>query len=236
MNMNATIQNLTSDEQARLAECENEIHTIIGWTIEVQNRQFESVRRIGALLKEIRDRKLWRDKAPTFADYCTEQFDFSDKRASQIIVAHETGKDMELRLVIAVKNMAAVERAEIEGEFGAAGIPLPDNERELRALRTVPQGLRVRVWLASLRVAKQAGIKASGVSGKLITQVASNLKAVSAKPAIAPKTNPARAAQILAAADQKKRLDAVLAQLAFLDSASLRIVIDAAVKLEGTKK
>lgn len=236
--MNQQLQNLTADEQLRLDKCEAEIHKIIAWTIEVQNRQFDSVRRLGELLKEIREGKLWRDKSSSFDDYCQEQFDFSHKRASQIIVAHETGKDMELRLVIAVKNMDAIEQAQILNEFGAVGIPAPQNERELRALRSVPDGMRVQVWLASLRVAKQAGIKPAGVSGRMISNVAASLKAAVSnqkKPPITQNTSPNKAAQILAALDQKKRLDLILANLVFLDAASLSIVMNEAAKMRAQK-
>ena len=79
----------------------------------------------GRSLKEIRQRRLYRETHLTYEKFCEEVFDISEARASQIITAAEEYDKLEK--LVADKTL------------------LPDNERALRAIKKVDDADKVRV-------------------------------------------------------------------------------------------
>jgi hypothetical protein len=82
--------------------------------------------RVGVSLKVIRDEKLYRDEFNTFEAYCQSRWNFTKSRANQLIGATDV-----------VEGLATIV---------AKGTPLPSNEGQARALKSVPEEDRPKVW------------------------------------------------------------------------------------------
>jgi hypothetical protein len=78
---------------------------------------------VGQSLAAIRDSRLYRGTHETFESYCQERWSFSRVRAHQLA----TAADLALTMV-------------------NAGLPEPDNERQVRELAKVPEPDREDVW------------------------------------------------------------------------------------------
>lgn len=74
--MNHDLQALTTTESRDLARCEKIIE-----------RGQKTFLEVGIALSEIRDRKLYRERADTFQDYCSQVWGFTRQRAHQLIEA-----------------------------------------------------------------------------------------------------------------------------------------------------
>jgi len=118
--MNALIAPLTTTERDALVAAELTIQ-----------RDLKSFERVAAALVAIRDGKLYRLTAPTFADYCAERWGFSVRRAYQMI-----------------------ENAEAAKELAEAGIETT-NEAQVAAFKSLPKESRAEV----AAVAKGSGKK-----------------------------------------------------------------------------
>jgi hypothetical protein len=78
---------------------------------------------VGQALAEIRDSRLYKGSHSSFEDYCRERWGFSRVRAHQLTSA----ADLALTMV-------------------NSGLPEPTNERQARALASVPESDRADVW------------------------------------------------------------------------------------------
>lgn len=76
--MSAALEILTADESDALAVCEQRIAAGI-----------EAFRDVVFALKEVRDRRLYREKHATFEDYCQTRWGFTRQRGYQLIDAAE---------------------------------------------------------------------------------------------------------------------------------------------------
>jgi hypothetical protein len=93
--------------QGSLAECEEVIERGLATFIEV-----------GAALLQIRDERLYLETHKTFDDYCRERWDFTDRRARQLMTAAEVGT------IVPVANEAQAREL----------VPLKDDEAGLIAV------------------------------------------------------------------------------------------------------
>ncbi|MGL4622866.1 MAG: hypothetical protein ACRCZS_28060 [Chroococcidiopsis sp.] len=87
-----------------------------------------------AALKEIRDRKLYRDTHATFEEYCKVRFGFKHSRPYQLIDAAVVLENLEKSLTEMSTN------SQIGGHL------LPTNERQVRYLVDLPPQEQVEVW------------------------------------------------------------------------------------------
>lgn len=74
---------LTAQEQTRLAECERIIRN-----------HFETYKEAGSALEEIRDKRLYREKYPTFETYARIVWDMSKTQANRLIAAAGAVKEL----------------------------------------------------------------------------------------------------------------------------------------------
>lgn len=102
---------LTEAESLALTDCESIIESGLQTFVVV-----------GAALARIRERRLYRESHETFEAYCQERWGWSDRRARQLIEAHEV-----------VESVAQT------------GTMVPVNERQARALKDVPADQRATV-------------------------------------------------------------------------------------------
>jgi hypothetical protein len=99
-------------------------------------RGLKSFLAVGMALKEIRDKRLYRQQYDTFEEYCIRRWDFSRIRAYQICAASEVVADLST----------------------VVNIPLPGNEAQARpmaCLKTAKQ--RRRAWRMALKMAAAEG-------------------------------------------------------------------------------
>jgi len=87
---------------------------------------FDGARLAENALRQIRDRRLWRNTHKSFADFCTEEFDLSEQRVSQIL-------------------QYADELAYLSGKVSEDIIPA--TERAIRELRRVKKDNKVEVLI-----------------------------------------------------------------------------------------
>jgi hypothetical protein len=100
-------------------------------------RGLKSFLEVGLALKEIRDKRLYRQRYDTFEEYCTQRWDFSRPRAYELCAASEV-----------VCDLSAI--ADIRF--------LPENEAQARPLtRLKAPKHRRRAWLIALKTATAEG-------------------------------------------------------------------------------
>ena len=149
---------LTPQQTNRLNELEAKIHLHLTTVVEKQNSIFLHFRETGLALAEIREKKLWADKAQSWPEYCQDEYGFNNDRASQIISAALELRDFTAQLS-RIREEAAhdaeLQDAADDIRNGGAAI-LPQNERQLRALLRVPKHLRINVWLAACAMANNS--------------------------------------------------------------------------------
>ena len=112
---------------AALTESENLQLTDLEGIIEAGMKTFVEV---GAAIRLIRDKRLYRTTHSTFEDYCQDRWDWSRQRASQLIVA-----------------------ADVVAELSTVVDTPPTNERQARELGRVPQEKRAEVWETAVKSA-----------------------------------------------------------------------------------
>jgi hypothetical protein len=101
---------------------------------------------VGAALALIRERQLYRTSHDTFEAYCRERWGWNDRRARQLIDAHE-----------------------VVASLAETGTMVPKNERQARALKDVPPEHRATV-LTEAR--EQAASEAKPVTAERIRETA----------------------------------------------------------------
>ena len=112
---------LTTREQREFARAERTIA-----------RGLRSFLAVGMALKEIRDKRLYRQRYDTFEEYCIRRWDFSRIRAYQICAASEVAASLST----------------------IVNIPLPDNEAQTRPLTRLKDPAQWRrAWQAAVKVA-----------------------------------------------------------------------------------
>ena len=110
--MSATDTALTESETLQLTDLEGIIE-----------RGMKTFVEVGAAIRLIRDKRLYRTTHSTFEDYCQDRWDWSRQRASQLIVA-----------------------ADVVAELSTIVDTPPANEGQARAIAKVPEERRVKVW------------------------------------------------------------------------------------------
>jgi len=122
--------NLTSDEAARLDECEHIIRRGLATFVDV-----------GTALLEIRDNRLYRAQYETFEDYCADHWNMSARRANQLVSASE--------VVFNIQSMGTMVPTNERVARELRGLS-PDDQREVwqAAVESAPEG---RVTAAHVR-------------------------------------------------------------------------------------
>src|ERR1035437_3525591 len=116
---------LTAHEKRDLEKAERKIVTVLKSFLEV-----------GLALKEIRDKRLYRQQYDTFEEYCIRRWDFSRIRAYQICAASEVVADLST----------------------VVNIPLPGNEAQARPMACLKMAKhRRRAWRMALKMAAAEG-------------------------------------------------------------------------------
>lgn len=128
---------------------------------QLEEKIFEAVKRsyieLGELLAEIKDRKLYKSTHKTFASYSNEVLDMAKRTAYQYIEAN-----------LVVKNLCAMAHKIDDGEVKP--LPLPQNERQARALVDLPPEEQRQVWLEAVKTAPEGKITAAHI-GKTVRQL-----------------------------------------------------------------
>lgn len=114
---------LTDKERKRLSELER-----------VVTANFQAFYDVGCALREIQQRRLYRETHTTFADYANELWDLARRRAYQIIDAAD--------VVDNVRNFIQTENV----YHGTQNLIAPQNERQARELSKYPPEKQVLVW------------------------------------------------------------------------------------------
>jgi len=91
--MSALVQKLSNDEWAELKDIEREI--------EIEQRAFV---RCGLLLSRVRDKKLYREKYRTFAEYCEKRWGWGKSYAYKMIGGSEAVKTLPAKMSTIVDN------------------------------------------------------------------------------------------------------------------------------------
>jgi hypothetical protein len=119
---------LSVDERTEFQQLETVIHAGLQTFFEVGNA-----------LMEIRDRRLYRETHKTFEDYCNERWQFSGRRANQLIGA-----------------------AQVTSDLGTI-VPIPENEAQARPLTQLAPERRVEVWQRAVATAPDGQVTAKHV-------------------------------------------------------------------------
>lgn len=122
---------LTDLERARFVELEETVHVAI--------RSFIV---LGDALREIREKRLYREYYPTFEDYCHDKFRFTRHRAFQLIESARVGNHL-----VTIVNTEP-----------------PSNEGQIRPLVKVSEEIAAEAW-KRVSLAKQRPI-----TGKLVSE------------------------------------------------------------------
>ena len=121
---------LTAREKRDLEKAERKIATGLRSFLEV-----------GLALKEIRDKRLYRQQYDTFEQYCVERWDFSRIRAYQICAASDVVADLST----------------------IVNIPLPGNEAQARPMACLKTAKhRRRAWRMALKTGVADGAEDGG--------------------------------------------------------------------------
>ena len=83
---------------------------------------------VAEALAEIRDRKLYKIEHATFADYCKEKWNMSDRRARQLM-----------------------DSAEVVAELSKSGTTVPPSERQARPLTQLPPAQRAQAYQEAVK-------------------------------------------------------------------------------------
>lgn len=121
---------LTDAERARLAELTDQANAGLAAFCEA--------------VEEIRDRKLYRESAPTFEEYCRAHLGVGAHRARQLLRAGEV-----------LRNISDAE--------GAAPLALPAIESQIRPLVALPPELQRKAWAEAVATAPGGRVTAAHV-------------------------------------------------------------------------
>jgi Zn-dependent oligopeptidase len=114
---------------------------------------------VGMCLKEIRDKKLYREKFETFEDYVRDRHDLAQSRTYQLMEAAET-----------------VHQIESSTNCGT----LPANEGQVRPLTQLPLDQRASAWEAVIDRAEERGER---ITAKLVESVVASAAPHARRPA-----------------------------------------------------
>ncbi|WP_052672415.1 hypothetical protein [Aliterella atlantica] len=112
----------------------------------------------GTALRELRDRKLYRDTHRTFEDYCKNRFGYHRRHCYQLIDAADV-----------VENLCANSAQKKSGTSGAH--ILPTNEYQVRPLTKLEPAQQIMIWQQAV---ESAGGKAP--SGRIVKSIVEQLK------------------------------------------------------------
>jgi len=112
----------------------------------------------GKALRELRDRRLYRDTHRTFEDYCKERFGYHRCRSYQLIDAADV-----------LENLSTIGRQINPGTTSAQ--ILPTNERQVRPLTKLEPAQQVLAWQQAVQL---AGGKTP--SGRIVKSIVEQLK------------------------------------------------------------
>lgn len=120
-------------ERTRLGECEVVVERGLATFVEV-----------GQALLEIRDSRLYREDFKTFEDYCRERWDFTDRRARQLMAAAEIGTTVPVANEAQARELVPLkeDEAELISAWREANFDGASGDATAKMLRGV---VRVRV-------------------------------------------------------------------------------------------
>jgi len=151
---------LTKKERRRLEELES-----------IVTRNFRAFYEVGCALREIRQRRLYRETHQTFADYCKDLWDIARQTAYQYIDAAEVVDNVRQIGWENVRNCGQNEsdsppdenvRHGRQNESDSA-IPLPMNECQARALAKYDPEKQREIWIEAVKSAPRGKITASHI-------------------------------------------------------------------------
>jgi hypothetical protein len=149
---------LTTAERAALAGHEA--------VIEAGRKTFVAV---GQALIAVREGKLYREQADTFDGYCSVRWGFTRRHATQLMEAADV-----------------VGEVSVESEKGEPLVPVPENERQARALADAPKGERAAVWREAVDTAPKGSDGKPKVTAKHVEKVVAKRKVPDPAPAPEP--------------------------------------------------
>jgi hypothetical protein len=129
--------------------------------------------KVGEALAEIRDRRLYRQEYSTFAEYCEKKWNFSSRRAYQLIESAEVAKDVEKALPSGNGKSGSMLPLSDERQNVNHGSHL--NERQTRALASAPRARRGPILKAAVKTAPNGKLTAAHI--RSVAQTAKETKA-----------------------------------------------------------
>ena len=121
---------LSVNERNRLSELEGII-----------TQNFKAFYNVGCALREIQANQLYRETHTTFADYAKDLWDMARARAYQMIEA----ADIVDRLIPFTEHLSTTGRQNEK--------PIPQNERQARALAKYDEGTQIEIWQRAVETA-----------------------------------------------------------------------------------
>ena len=156
-------------EKKRLAELED-----------VVTRNFKAFYEVGSALREIQESMLYRESHTTFADYAKDLWDMQRAHAYRMIDAANI-VDRLIPIADQLKNVS--HGRQIDN-------PIPQNERQARALAKYPEDKQIQIWREAVETANgritAAHIKqtARRIHGEIIKETITKTKTRTANPTV----------------------------------------------------
>jgi len=136
------MQELSTLEKNRLEKCEQDIE-----------RGIEGVRKnaksVGLALTQIHDEKLFLVECKTFGEYCQSRWNFTPRRAAQL-----------MNHISTLTRLGYIPEQEVDTNGTTVPFDAPEpNERQTRELATVPEEQQAEVWTETVEEAEAEGGK-----------------------------------------------------------------------------
>ncbi len=131
-------------DQNRLAELEV-----------IVTKNFKAFYEVGCALREIREKRYYRQAHNTFEDYCREMWDILERSANFQIKAANVVDNLQLKLGEA--NHGTIVPGLGLSENSNQTIPLPENEHQARILSRVPPEDQPSVWVEAVKTIPEGG-------------------------------------------------------------------------------
>lgn len=215
----------------------------------VIERGLETFVEVGNALLVIREKELFRGTHKAFEGYCRERWNFTGRRANQLIEA--AGVVNELAPSPDLKTPAGVTESKIRGTMvPGATVAVPINERQAREVAKAEPGKRAEVWKEAVETAPKGKGGAPKVTAEHVrkTVEANKSKALAevakGTPGLADKIKPGKDPEPAAAPAEPVPTDEEGAELpdrasvraAFAGRGKVKAVLDAFTALKGAMK
>lgn len=154
------VSTLSETEALRLGELEGRV-----------TRGIDGFLEVGQALIEIRERRLWRERYRTFEEYCRLRWDFTGRRARQLMAAAEVVQNLgECRVQsgeggpdLAPGEPHAEGPIRSEATPARLPLPLPERESQARALFKLPPSQQQEAWKEAVKSAPGGQVTARHV-------------------------------------------------------------------------